>query len=58
MNQTRIEVKTGKVLFSKMKESYYNKKDLAGGNDEEKERINKAFITLRNQYEDYLKNYM
>tara|TARA_B100000925_G_scaffold155764_1_gene116901 strand:+ start:562 stop:1209 length:648 start_codon:yes stop_codon:yes gene_type:complete len=44
-----------RLLFSKIKNAYNEKKELAGGNDEEKEKINKAFITIRNQYENYLK---
>lgn len=48
---------TEKVLFSKIKNAYNEKKEYAGGNAEEKDKINKAFIKLRNQYEDYLKNF-
>ena len=47
---------TGKVTFTEIKNSYNVKKEYAGGNSDEKEKINKAFITIRNQYEDYLNN--
>lgn len=46
---------SNKLLFSTIKEAFNNKKELAGGNEESKENINKAFITIRNQYENYLK---
>ena len=47
---------TNKVTFTEIKNGYNVKKEYAGGNSEEKEKINKAFITIRNQYEDYLIN--
>jgi len=47
-----------KVSFSKIREAYNNKKELAGGNEEAKEIVNRSFITLRNQYDNYLKEHM
>lgn len=46
---------TEKLLFSKIKTAYNQRKEAAGGNDEEKDKINQAFITIRNQYDGYLK---
>ena len=43
-----------RVSFKKIKEQYELQKEFAGGNMELKNKINKAFIILRNQYSDYL----
>lgn len=44
-----------KILFSTIKNAYNTCKEQAGGNDEQKDKVNKAYIAIRNQYEDYLK---
>ena len=46
-----------KLLFSKIRTAYNNKIENAGGNDEEKENVNLAFILIRDQYENYLKSF-
>lgn len=43
-----------KVGFTEIKKKYNIKKEYAGGNTEIKNLINKAFILLRDQYEEYL----
>ena len=43
-----------KVSFNYIREMYNKKKELAGGNEDELEKINKAFLLIRDQYENYL----
>jgi hypothetical protein len=46
-----------KLKFSEIKKQYDTKKEYAGGNMELKNKFNKAFILIREQYADYLKKY-
>ena len=46
-----------KLKFSEIKKNYDYKKEYAGGNMELKDKFNKAFILIRQQYADYLLNY-
>ena len=43
-----------RITFSFVRECFEKKKEFAGGNKELKDKINNAFITIRNQYSDYL----
>ena len=47
-----------KIPFSKVRNAYNTKIEYAGGNDDEKERINLAFMLIRDQYENYLKSFL
>lgn len=47
-----------KISFIRIKEQFEKKIEFAGGNRELKNKINKAFILIRDQYEDYLKTYI
>ncbi len=49
-----ITLDDNKISFSKIRQMYNKKKEVAGGNEEELENINKAFLIIRNQYEQYL----
>ena len=49
-----IDTEMKKVAFSHIRSQYQKRKEFAGGNMELKDSINKAFILLRDQYEDYL----
>ena len=44
------------VKFSHIRKQYEKKKEFSGGNSELKTKINSAYILLRNQYENFLKN--
>ena len=44
------------VTFTKIRKQYEKKKEFSGGNNELKNQINKAYILLRNQYENFLAN--
>ena len=45
----------GKTPFVRyIREKFEKQKEFAGGNTELKDKINNAFITIRNQYSDYL----
>jgi hypothetical protein len=51
-----LEIDTSKkIKFSLVKKSYNDKLEEFKNNEEELEKINKAFIIIRNQFEDYLK---
>ena len=49
-----IDSSIKRVKFSFVRENFEKKKEFAGGNKELKDKINNAFITIRNQYSDYL----
>ena len=50
-----LEIKSDKKLrFSDIKKVFDDKKEYAGGNMELKNKYNKAFILIREQYADYL----
>lgn len=51
-----IDSELKRISFSHIKKQYDSRKEYAGGNMELKDKINKAFILIRDQYEDYLKN--
>ena len=46
-----------KIKFSEIKKNYDQKKEYAGGNMELKDKFNKAYILLRQQYADYLNKF-
>jgi len=46
-----------KLKFSYIKKQYDSKKEYAGGNIELKNKYNKAYILIREQYADYLTKY-
>ena len=48
---------SNKVSFQKIKNNYNLKIEFAGGNTILKNKFNKAFILLREQYENYLKSF-
>lgn len=45
-----------KIKFGEIKTKYNEKKEFAGGNMELKNKFNKAYILIRDQYADYLNN--
>ena len=49
-----IDLEIKRVSFSLVRSKYDSLKEFAGGNMELKDSINKAFIVIRDQYEDYL----
>ena len=49
-----IDSSIRRVTFSFVREKFEKQKEFAGGNTELKDKINTAFITIRNQYSDYL----
>jgi hypothetical protein len=49
-----IDSEIKKVSFSLVRSQYNSRKEFAGGNMSLKDEINKAFILIRDQYEDYL----
>lgn len=49
--------KDKKLLFSTIKEGFHKKSDEYQDDDDKLEEVNKAFITLRNQYQNYLKSF-
>lgn len=49
-----IDTEMKKVAFSHIRSQYEKRKEFAGANMELKDSINKAFILIRDQYEDYL----
>ncbi len=49
-----IDTEMKRVAFSHVRDQYEKRKEFAGGNMELKDSINKAFILIRDQYEDYL----
>jgi hypothetical protein len=56
LKELEIDSDLKRISFSLIKKQYDSRKEFAGGNMELKDRINKAFILLRDQYEDYLKH--
>lgn len=49
--------KDKKLLFSTIKEAFHKKSDECQDDDDKLDEVNKAFITLRNQYQNYLKSF-
>ena len=49
-----VDTEMKRVAFSHIRSQYEKRKEYAGGNMELKDTINKAFILIRDQYEDYL----
>ena len=47
---------TTNVSFTTIRKQYEKKKEFSGGNNEIKTKINKAYILLRNQYQNFLIN--